>query len=93
MEIFVRLDEPAWRLAGQKNISVHLDSEMPTVADVIGELSKRFAGLGAELRGQTGDFVPYSLFLNDRSVRWSEVNDTRMQDGDRLRVILPLAGG
>lgn len=93
MRISVRLDEPAWRLAGQKNVDVHLEEGTRSVADVIGELSTRFAGLGAELRGQTGDLIPYSLFLNDQSVRWSEIDDTRIQDGDRLRVILPLAGG
>ena len=93
MEILVRLDEPAWQLAGQKDLSVRLDGETGTVADVIGELAKRFAGLGAELRGQTGDFVPYSLFLNDESVRWKDVDRARVKDGDRLRVILPIAGG
>ena len=93
MEIFVRLDEPAWRLAGQREIAIRLDGETGTVADVIGELTTRFAGLGTELRGQTGDFVPYSLFLNDDMVRWKEVDHARVRDGDRLRVILPLAGG
>lgn len=93
MEIFVRLDEPAWRLVGQKTLSVRLDGETHTVADVVGELTKRFAGLDAELRGQTGDFVPYSLFLNDEAVRWTDVENTRVQDGDRVRVILPIAGG
>ena len=93
MEIFVRLDEPAWRLAGQREIAIRLDGETRTVADVIGELTTRFAGLGTELRGQSGDFVPYSLFLNDDMVRWKEVDHARVRDGDRLRVILPLAGG
>lgn len=93
MEISIRLDEPAWRLVGQKNISVRLDAETHTIADVIGELAKRFAGLDVELRGQTGDFIPYSLFLNDEMIRWTEVERTRVQDGDRLRVILPIAGG
>ncbi len=93
MEIFIRLDEPAWRLLGQKNLAVHLDGEMPTVADAIGELTKRFAGLDAELRGQTGDFVPYCLFLNDVQVRWAEVEHTRLTEGDRLRVLLPITGG
>ncbi len=93
MQISVRLDEPAWRLVGQKNISVCLDDEAHTVADLIGELTNRFAGLDAELRGQTGDFIPYSLFLNDDSVRWANVDQVRIKDGDRLRVILPIAGG
>ncbi len=93
MEILVHFDEPAWRLVGQRDLSVRLDGETHTVADVIGELTKRFAGLGAELRGQTGDFVPYSLFLNDEVVRWVDVENTRIKDGDRVRVILPIAGG
>ena len=93
MEILVRLDEPAWRLVGQKEFSVRLDGEKGTIAEVIGELARRFAGLDAELRGQTGDFVPYSLFLNDESVRWTDIEDTSVGDGDHLRVILPIAGG
>jgi molybdopterin converting factor small subunit len=93
MNIQVRLDEPAWRLAGQKDLVIRLEDESPTVADVIAELAARFVGLDAELRGQTGDFVPYSLFLNDESVRWNDSARTRVRDGDRLRVILPIAGG
>jgi molybdopterin converting factor small subunit len=93
VEIWVRLDEPAWRLTGQKNISIRLEGETRTVADVVGELARQFAGLDAELRGQTGDFIPYSLFLNDESVRWAEVDRTPVKDGDRLRVLLPIAGG
>ncbi len=93
MEIHIQLDEPAWRMVGQKKFSVRLDAETNSVADVIGELTKRFAGLDAELRGQTGDFIPYSLFLNDDLVRWTEIEHTRVQNGDRLRVILPIAGG
>ena len=80
-------------MAGQKKFSIGLDAETPTVADVIGELAKRFAGLDTELRGQTGDFVPYSLFLNDELIRWTEIELAHVQDGDRLRVILPIAGG
>ena len=93
MDIHVQLDEPARQWVGQKLLSVHLDGETHTVADVIGELTKRFAGLDAELRGQTGDFIPYSLFLNDESVRWKDIDHARVRDGDRLRVILPIAGG
>ncbi len=93
MEILVRLDEPAWRLAGQKNIAIRLEGETRMVADVIGALADRFAGLDAELRGQTGDSIPYSLFLNDESVRWAEVDRMPVRDGDRLRVLLPIAGG
>ncbi len=93
MEILVRLDEPAWRLTGQKKMTVRLEGETRTVADVIGELAKQFAGLDSELRGQTGDFVPYSLFLNDESVRWAAIERTPVRDGDCLRVLLPIAGG
>lgn len=93
MEIFIQLDEPAWRLAGQRRFSVSLEREHCTVAELIGELDRRFAGMGAELSGKTGDMIPYSLFLNDDSVRWTEIEHIAVKQGDRLRVILPIAGG
>lgn len=93
MKIFVHLDEPAWRLVGQKDLAVRLDGKSGTVADVIGELAKRFAGLEVELQGLTGDFIPYTLFLNDKLLRWRDIERTSVKDGDRLRVILPIAGG
>jgi molybdopterin converting factor small subunit len=93
MQITIHLGEPAWRLVKQKKILVCLDGETRTVADVIAELGKQFAGLGAELRGQTGDFVPYALFLNDAQVRWAEIENTRVKEGDSVRVLLPIAGG
>ena len=93
MEIQIQLDEPAWRMVGQKKFILGLAVETSTVAAVVGELGKRFAGLDTELRGQTGDFIPYSLFLNDELIRWTEIERTRVQNGDRLRVILPIAGG
>ena len=78
---------------GQKESKVRLDGETGTVADGIGELTKHYAGLEAELRGQTGDLIPDSLFLDDESVRWKDVARARVKDRDRLRVILPIAGG
>jgi hypothetical protein len=93
MEIHIRLDEPAWRLAGQRRFAVSLEREQCTVADLIGELDKRFAGMGAELSGKTGDMIPYSLFLNDDSVRWADIDRITVRSGDGLRVILPIAGG
>lgn len=93
MQVQIQLDEPAWRLVGQKHLSVDLPGEQCTLADVIRELATRFSGIEAELRGQNGDFVPYSLFLNDESVRWEQVDRAPVRNGDRLRVILPIAGG
>ncbi len=93
MQIHIHLDEPAWRMVGQRKFSIGLDAETSTVAAVIGELGKRFTGLDAELSGQTGDFIPYSLFLNDELIRWTEIERTCVQNGDRLRVILPIVGG
>ena len=93
MEILIRLDDPAWRLVGKKNLSIELSGVEPTVGDVIGELGSRFHGLDAELRGDNGDMIPYSLFLNDEAVRWAEVDRVAVKQGDRLRVILPIAGG
>jgi molybdopterin converting factor small subunit len=93
LEIQIRLDDPAWRLVGQKILSIELPGQIHTVGDVIGELGVRFHGLDAELRGDNGDMIPYSLFLNDESVRWVDVDKVNVKQGDRLRVILPIAGG
>ncbi len=93
MQISIRLDDPACRLIGQKNLTLDLPDTVRTLQDVIQELGKRYPGLDAELRGQNGDMIPYSLFLNDTSVRWVNIEQAPVRAGDRLRVILPIAGG
>lgn len=93
MEITIRLDDPAWRLIGQRNLTLDLPDTVRTLEDVIQELGRRYPGLDAELRGQNGDMIPYSLFLNDNSVRWVNIQQAEVRAGDRLRVILPIAGG
>lgn len=93
MRILLRLDEPAWRRIGQRTLTLELEGTNCTLGDLIAELGRRFPGIDMELAGQNGDMVPYSLFLNDESVRWAEVGQVSVKDGDCLRVILPIAGG
>ncbi len=89
IRISVQLDESASYLVGQHQLAVQLSGERNTVADIVSELTHRYAGIDAELRGQTGDLIPYRLFLNDESVHWGDIGNCSVKDGDQLRVMLP----
>ncbi len=71
--------------------------EGATVADVLDELRGRYSEFEAGLRGKglrkPFDQILYSLFLNARPVSFEEAENTRLCDGDRLYLFLPVAGG
>lgn len=90
VHVSVQLDESAsWLIGHHHQVSVHLSGETNTLADVVTELTSRFSGIDVELKGQTGDQIPYRLFLNDESVHWGDIGNCSVKDGDQLRVMLP----
>ena len=96
MKITVKLGVPLCQVVGESKAILTMQ-EGATAADVLDELRARYSEFEAGLRGKglrrPFDQVLYSLFVNARPVPFEQAAKTRLQDGDRLYLFLPVAGG
>lgn len=92
MELELRFFATFRTAVGQKTIH----REYPdgtTVGDVLGSLEGEFEGLAGELVEDGEIREQLSVLKNGREVLHMEGIDTEMEDGDRLSVFPPVAGG
>ena len=92
MELELRFFATFRAAVGQKTIH----REYPdgaTVGDVLGSLEEEFEGLAGELLEDGEIREQLSVLKNGREVLHMEGIDTEMEDGDRLSVFPPVAGG
>lgn len=96
MKITVKLGAPLSQVVGESKVSLTFPDEA-TAADVLHELGARYPDFEAGLRGAglrtPLDRVLYALFVNAQLVPLEEAGATRLKDGDRLYLFLPVAGG
>jgi molybdopterin synthase sulfur carrier subunit len=92
MELELRFFATFRAAVGQKTIHREFPDDA-TVGDVLASLETEFEGLAGELveDGEIRDQL--SVLKNGREVLHMEGIDTVMQDGDRLSVFPPVAGG
>jgi molybdopterin converting factor small subunit len=96
VKITVKLGAPLSQVVGERKVILTM-SQGATLAHVLGELQERYPDFEAGLRGKglrrPADQVLYSLFVNARPVPFEHAGDTRLRDGDRVYLFLPVAGG
>ena len=96
MKITVKLGAPLSQVVGENKAILHVP-EGTTVTDVLDELRARYPDFDQGLKGkglrQPLDRVLYTLFVNARPVPFERAAITRLRDGDRLYLFLPVAGG
>jgi molybdopterin synthase sulfur carrier subunit len=96
MKVTVRMGAPLSQVVGEKKVILHVEDGV-TVADVLAELGGRYPDFEEGLKGkglrEPFDQVLYSLFVNARPVTLDKAAETPLQDGDRLSLFLPVAGG
>ncbi len=94
MRIVFKLGQPLPKVAGAKEVVVEVPGDGATVAMALEGLFAQLPRLREELfvRGEPTRFY-YTLFLNDRLLRFAEASTTPVQDGDVLLILLPVAGG
>ena len=65
-----------------------------TVGEVLRNLEKSYAGIGARLLDDKGGVKRYvNLFLNDEDIRFLRQLETPIAEGDTLSIIPAIAGG
>ncbi len=96
MKITVKMGAPLSQVVGQPKVTIFMAQDA-TLADVLAELQGLYPEFEAGLKGKglrkPFDRVLYSLFVNSRPVDWDEAAATRLHDGDRIHIFMPVAGG
>lgn len=96
MRVTVKLGAPLSQVVGEAKVSLSLP-QGATVADVLSELRVRYPDFEAGLRGKglrkPLDQILYSLFVNAQPVPLEQAEVTKLRDGDRIYLFLPVAGG
>jgi molybdopterin converting factor small subunit len=96
MKVTVQLGAPLSQVVGESKVIFSMP-EGSTAATVLDELRARYPDFEEGLRGKglrkPFDRVLYTLFLNARPVSFKQAGATRLRDGDRLYLFLPVAGG
>lgn len=83
MNIRVRLAEPFWRSVGQRDLHVELGKHA-NLGELLGTLQKQYPALIAEMEAET-----YHIFINDTE----NGLDAALEEGDRIHIVWPIAGG
>jgi molybdopterin converting factor small subunit len=96
VRITVKLGAPLSQVVGEAKIELIMPHGA-TVADVLAELRSRYPEFEAGLRGKglrkPFDQVVYSLFVDARPLTFERAETTKLQDGNRVYLFLPVAGG
>ena len=96
MKVVVKLGAPLSQVIGESKVILTM-TEGANLSSALDELRARYPDFEAGLRGkglrQPFDHVLYTLFLNARPVPFEQAGDTRLRDGDRIYLFLPVAGG
>lgn len=91
MSVTFKIGEPLATLVGDVSVSVDLNGA-GTVAAAIGEADKAFPGFFDEVKRGEHD-LPYNIFVNDRLVRWEQIESAPVKDGDKVFLFLAVSGG
>ncbi|WP_411964426.1 ubiquitin-like small modifier protein 1 [Haloferax sp. YSMS24] len=92
MELELRFFATFREVAGQKSVQWHADDDS-TVGDVLRALEAEYDGLSGELI-EDGDVRPHvNVLKNGREVVHLEGLETTLEDGDKISVFPPVAGG
>ena len=83
---------PIWRkLTGRKT---EIETEADTVRGAITSLAGKYPELERRLLGSDGELAQgLSVFVNHQSIKHLDGLDTALADGDRVLILIAMAGG
>ncbi|MFT4882787.1 MAG: molybdopterin synthase sulfur carrier subunit [Natronomonas sp.] len=93
MELELRFFATFREAVGQKTLNWDVDDDA-TIGDVLLAIEEEYPELVRELLDEEGDIQPQLTVLkNGREVVHLEGTETELEDGDRVSVFPPVAGG
>jgi molybdopterin synthase sulfur carrier subunit len=90
MAVKVRIPTPLQKLTEGMD---EVEGKPGTIISLIGDLEKRFPGIGERISegGRIRRFI--NIYLNDEDIRFLKNEETEVKDGDEISIIPAIAGG
>ena len=91
MPVTVRIPTPLQRLTNGQG---EVQGEGKTVAELLGDLERRYPGVKERLCDQDGKLRRFvNVFVNEEDIRFLQGDQTAVKDGDEVSIIPAIAGG
>jgi molybdopterin synthase sulfur carrier subunit len=90
MAVKVRIPTPLQRLTnGQEEV----EGSAGTIISLVNDLDKKFPGIAERIseNGKIRRFV--NIYLNDEDIRFLNLEETVVKDGDEISIVPAIAGG
>ena len=91
MSIKVRIPTPLQKLT---NGQAEVESQGTTVTDLLEQLNRQYPGLKERLCDEQGKLRRFvNIFVNEEDIRFLQMDQTQLKDGDEVSIIPAIAGG
>ena len=91
MSVKVRIPTPLQKLT---NGQAEVDSQGTTVTELLEQLNRQYPGLKERLCDETGKLRRFvNIFVNEEDIRFLQMDQTPLKDGDEVSIIPAIAGG
>ncbi|MEF9437464.1 MAG: MoaD/ThiS family protein [Candidatus Mariimomonas ferrooxydans] len=90
MAVKVKIPTPLQRLTQGKE---EVDGEPGSIIELINALDKKYPGIGERISegGKIRRFV--NVYVNEEDIRFLNVEETNVKDGDEVSIVPAIAGG
>lgn len=91
MSIKVRVPTPLQKLTLDKDI---VECDAKTIKDLVEILDKDYPGLRERICDENGKIRRFlNIYVNDEDIRFLDMDQTALKDGDEVSIIPAIAGG
>lgn len=91
MPIKVRIPVPLQKLTNNK---AEVTAQGSTIRELIDDLEKKFPGIKERICDEEGKIRRFiNIYVNEEDIRFLELDNTPLKDGDEVSIIPAIAGG
>jgi molybdopterin synthase sulfur carrier subunit len=90
VSVEVRVTSVLQRVVGAKSVQ----GEGRTVGQLLEDMDRRYPGFRQQITGEDGELHRFvNIYINDEDIRFLQLLDTPVKEGDVLSILPALAGG
>ena len=91
MSVKVRIPTPLQKLT---NGQAEIESQGATVTELLEQLNRQYPGIKDRLCDEQGKLRRFvNIFVNEEDIRFLQLDQTKLKNGDEVSIIPAIAGG